>query len=305
MKDNPYSLRRSWLFVGGPDARAETAHESGADVVILELEDFTPPESRPAVREAAPMLLRAWREAGAVAAVRVNPLDADGREDLAAVVAGRPDIVMLPKVRDGADVQALAAAIAAEEHRHGVDDGRTRLVPNIETAAAVFRTIEIAAAHPRVVGCLLASEDLTADLGAPRTRDGGEIGFARAHFHAACVAAGVLSIDYPYTFADEAGLDASCAAARALGFTAKSLVAPGHAARVNAAFTPTPAEVAAARRAIDAFETARRAGRDRAHVDGHLVEVPTYRNAQAVLTRAQTLAGRSNGRGSGPATETS
>lgn len=287
-----FGLCRSWQFIGGPDAHADAARESGADVVILEFEDFTPPPLRPAARAAAPSLLAAWRQAGAVTAARINPLDGDGRDDLAAVLAGRPDIVMLPKVRDGADIQALAAAVAAEERRHGIPEGRTRLVPNVETAAALFRAIEIATADPRVVGCLMASEDLTADLGAPRTKHGGEIAFARAHFHAACVAAGVLSIDYPYTYSDAEGLEASCAGARALGYHAKSLVTPAHAPLVNAAFTPTAVEVAAAERIVAAFEAARREGHDRARVDDHLVEVPTFRNAQAVLARAAALAAR-------------
>jgi citrate lyase subunit beta / citryl-CoA lyase len=285
-------LLRSWLFVGGPNAHEDTAHASGADVVILELEDFTPPEARPAARAAAPGLLAAWRRAGAVSAVRVNPLDGDGADDLATAMAGSPDIVMLPKVRGPGDIVRLAAAVDAHERRYGLAEGSTRLVPNIESAAALFETRTIAAADPRVVACLLASEDLTADLGAPRTKEGGEIVFARAYFHAACVAGGVRSIDYPYTYADEAGLRASCAGAKALGMTAKSLVDPAHAALVNAVFTPTDAEVALAERVVAAFDEARRHGKDRAHVDDHLVEVPTWRNAQALLQRAAALKSR-------------
>jgi len=284
-----FDLCRSWLFIGGPQARPATAAESRADAVMLELEDSTPPELRPAARAAAPALLAAWRAAGAVPAVRINPLDGDGRADLAAVMAGAPEIVMLPKVRGPEDVAALAEAVAAEERRLGLAPGRTALVPNIENAAALFRTREIAAADPRVVGCLMASEDLTADLGAPRTRAGGEIGFARAMFHAACVAAGVLSIDYPYTYADLAGLAESCAGAKALGYRAKSAVAPAHAAPINAAFTPSEAEVARARQLVAAFEAARSRGEDRPLLDGHLVELPTYLNAQALLARAAAL----------------
>jgi citrate lyase beta subunit len=294
MTDRDLALCRSWLFVGGPDATAATAADSGADVVILELEDFTPPELRIAARAAAPALLGAWAVAGAVPAVRINRLADGGRDDLAAVMRGDPEVVMLPKVAGPGDIAALAAAVAAEEARLGLAPGRTRLVPNIETAAALFRTREIAASDPRVIGCLMASEDLTADLGAPRSRAGTEIAFARAWFHAACVAADVLSIDYPYTYADAEGLKQSCADARALGYTAKSLVAPGHAALVNAAMAPSAAEVAEARQVVSTFEAARAAGhatnRARAELDGHLVEVPSYRNAQALLDRAERLA---------------
>ena len=292
MIESVIPLLRSWLFVGGPNARESTGRDSGADALILELEDFTPPDARPAARAAAPALIAAWRAAGAVTAVRVNPLDGDGTDDLAAAMAGAPDIIMLPKVRGPQDIVRLAAAVGAHERKYGLVEGSTRLVPNIESAAALFETRAIATADPRVVACLMASEDLTADLRAPRTKEGGEIAFARAHFHAACIAAGVVSIDYPYTFSDEAGLVASCAGAKALGMSAKSLVAPEHAAIVNAAFTPTEDEIATARRIVAAFEGARHEGRDRARVDDHLVEVPTWRNAVALLARAAALSNR-------------
>lgn len=162
-------------------------------------------------------------------------------------------------------------------------------MPNCESAKALFAVQEIAKASPRVLGCLLASEDLAADLGAPRTREGGELAFARAYFHAACVAAGVLSIDCPYTFADAEGAAAHAAAASALGYTAKSLVDPAHAAAINAAFTPSPAAVAQARRVVEAFAAGRAAGRGRVELDGHLLEVPTLRNAEALLQRAAAL----------------
>lgn len=283
------ALRRSWLFIGGPDAQPDTARESRADVVILELEDFTPPKARQAARDAASALFQAWREEGAVPAVRINPLENDGRADLSAVMAGAPDIVMLPKVGGPDDIAALDDAVAEEERRFGLEQGHTKLVPNIESAAALFQTREIAAASPRIVACLMASEDLTADLGAPRTKEGGEIAFARAYFHAACVAGGVLSIDYPYTFADGEGLRESCADAKALGYRAKSVVSPEHATLVNDVFTPTAAEVGEAERVIAAFEQARAEGRDRALLNGHLIEMPNYRNAQALLARAKLL----------------
>ena len=284
------ALCRSWLFVGGTDApRLAQVAGSGADAAILEFEDFTPPAERPAARAAAPAILAAWRAAGLLPSARVNPLAGDGRADLAAVMAGRPAVIMLPKVRSPDDILVLDQAVTAEERRHGLPEGATRLVPNIESAAALFQTHAIATSSPRVVGCLLASEDLAADLGAPRTRAGGELAFARAFFHAACVAAGRLSIDCPYTFADAEGAAAQAASAAALGMTAKSLVEPAHARPINAAFTPDAAALAQARRVAAAFAAARARGEGRAQLDGHLLELPTLRNAEALLARAQAL----------------
>ncbi|MCK6452746.1 MAG: aldolase/citrate lyase family protein [Alphaproteobacteria bacterium] len=131
----PPELRRSWLFVPGADRAAlEAAGTSGADVLIQELEDFTPPARRAEARALAPAMFRRWREAGALAAVRVNPLSGDGVADLEAVMAGRPDIVLLPKVDRPSHVVELVDAVERLERAHGIVPGTTELVPNIESA---------------------------------------------------------------------------------------------------------------------------------------------------------------------------
>ena len=105
----PSRLRRSWLFLAGADhdALVEGA-ASGADVLIQELETFTPPDRRPAARELSERVLAGWREAGILASVRVNPLDAGGIDDLRAAMRGRPDIVMMSYVATPEQVVALA-----------------------------------------------------------------------------------------------------------------------------------------------------------------------------------------------------
>jgi citrate lyase subunit beta / citryl-CoA lyase len=266
--------RRSWLFVPGADARAhERAALSGADVLIHELEDFTPPPLRDRARALAPALYARWRAAGAVVAVRVNPLSTCGHDDLAAVLRGNPDVVMMSKVAHPDDVRALAEAAP----------GDAELVPNVETAAGLVRTFDIVRASPRVMAALLASEDMVADLGTSRSRGGEELAYARARFLVECRAAGVEAIDCPYTFSDARGAAAEARRAKRLGYRMKSLVAPAHAAAVNRAFTPQPAEIARARRIVAAFEKARAGGRERAIVDGALVEVPIYAAAKRLL----------------------
>src|SRR4051812_27669728 len=95
----PPALRRSWLFLPGAEAAVlRAAPPLGADVLIQELEDFCPPERRPAARALCRELFPAWRAAGAIAAVRVNPLESCGREDLEAAMAGQPDAVLMSKV---------------------------------------------------------------------------------------------------------------------------------------------------------------------------------------------------------------
>lgn len=266
--------RRSWLFVPGADDKAhESAARSGADVLVQELEDFTPPALRPRARALAKSLYDRWRAAGAIAAVRVNPLESCGREDLVAVLAARPDIVMMSKVAVPGQVRALEQATG----------GAFDLVPNIETAAGLIRTFDIVRASPRVTAALMASEDMVADLGTSRSRGGEELAYARARFLVECRAAGVEAIDCPYTFSDARGAARDARYAKRLGYHAKSLVTPAHAAAINRAFTPQAAEIARARRIVAAFDKARAAGRDRATVDGALIEVPIHAAALRLI----------------------
>lgn len=283
----PPALRRSWLFVPGAERAAlREAAASGADVAIQELEDFTEPSRRPAARALTAEAVAAWRNAGMIAAVRVNPLDGDGRDDLAAVMPAAPDVVMLPKVSEPEHVAQLEREVARLEAENGLAAGATELVPNVESARGVMQTYAIARASSRVSACLVASEDMATDLGAERGRDGLELAYVRARFHLECVAAGVVSIDCPYTWQDEAGLLAETARARRLGYTAKSAVVAAHAAVINRVLTPAPAEVAEARRIVGAFEAARGAGAGGVALDGNMVELPTYLTAKRLLARA-------------------
>jgi citrate lyase subunit beta/citryl-CoA lyase len=265
---------RSWLFVPGADTAAhEAAARSGADVLVLELEDFTPPELRPKARALSKGVFDRWRKSGAATAVRINPLESCGREDLAGILAGRPDFYMMSKVERPEQVKALEAATG----------GAVTLVPNIESAAGLRNAFQIAQSSPRVTAMLLASEDMVADLGTERSRGGQELAYVRARFLVECRAAGVEAIDCPYTFSDAKGAVADARYARRLGYRMKSLVDPSHVRGINKVFTP---DLARARRIVTAFEKARSLGKDRAKVDGALIEVPIYAAAKRLLAGA-------------------
>lgn len=280
MPIRPPHLRRTWLFTGGADRDVQLrAGRGGADVVILELEDFTRPAQRPAARALAKELFPAWREAGAVAAVRVNPLSGDGIDDLRAVLPAEPDVIMLPKVDGPERIHQLAATV------DGIAGGRVAVefVPNIELARGLMQTYDIACSDPRVTACLVASEDMAADLGAERGRDGTELLYVRQRFHLECRAAGVVSIDCPYTFTDTEGLVAETRHACRLGYTAKSLVRPDHVDPIHGILTPSSDALAQARRIVEAFDKA-----ETAHVelDGVMLELPMISNARRLLARA-------------------
>jgi citrate lyase subunit beta/citryl-CoA lyase len=266
-------LRRTWLFVAGADEAAHrAAARSGADVIILELEDFTPPALRPKARALSVKALERWRKRGAVAGVRINPLEQGGREDLLGVLAAQPQVIMMSKVDAPEQVKALEQATG----------GAVELVPNIESARGLVRAHEIARASARVSAMLLASEDMVADLGTVRSRGGEELAYARARFLVECRAAGVEAIDCPYTFSDVKGAAADARTARRLGYRMKSIVHPSHARAVNKVLQP---DLARAKRIVAAFEKARARGKDRARVGGALIELPAYAVAKKLLGR--------------------
>jgi citrate lyase subunit beta/citryl-CoA lyase len=281
-------LRRTWLFGPGADARAHDAMQrSGADALIVDLEDFTPPARRDEARRGLVTLLHRWRDAGRITVVRINALDADGPTDLAAAMPARPDVISYPMATTAVQMCALHSALAHWESTLGIPPETTEILPVCETALGVVNVRAIASGSPRIRSALLGAEDLAADLCAERQQDALELDYARRRFVLECRAAAIEPIDAPYTFSESNGAAREAAYARRLGYRCKSLVRPEHAEPVNAAFTPSNDDVRRAAAIVDGFEAARARGEERALVDGLWVEVPTYRNAQRLIERAR------------------
>jgi citrate lyase subunit beta/citryl-CoA lyase len=205
------------------------------------------------------------------------------------VVPARPDFVAYPKAATAGDMRELDRVITMAEERTGLPRGSIGIVPVCETALGVVDVREIAAASTRIRYALLGAEDLAADLMAERSREAVELDHARRRFVLECRAAGIEPIDAPYTFTDADGAAREARYARRLGYRAKSLVRPDHAAAILAALVPGEAEIAQAHRMVEAFEAARARGEERALVDGLWVEVPAYLNAKRLLTQSQSV----------------
>ncbi|MEO3713825.1 HpcH/HpaI aldolase/citrate lyase family protein [Roseateles flavus] len=285
------ALRRSWLFLAGADRQAllEGVH-SGADVLVQELETFTPPARRPEARQLSGEVLNAWREAGILTSVRVNPLENGGMEDLEAVMRHRPDIIMMSFISTPMQVVALDQAVSHYEREYGIPTGSTELVPNIESTQGLINTMAIAKCSARISALLVATEDMVADMGARRTRAGHELDYVRSRFLVECAAVGMPSIDCPYSYSDNEGAELDMQRCRDLGFRSKAIVNAQFVPVVNRWLTPTAAELSLARRVIQAFDEARsRSGGKRvpaAVVDGFLAEIPDYLAAQRLIARA-------------------
>ncbi|MFJ3057044.1 HpcH/HpaI aldolase/citrate lyase family protein [Herbaspirillum sp. NPDC087042] len=278
----PPALRRSWLFTAGADRQAhQRALASGADVLVPDLEEFTAPQERAQARIEIVALMARCRTQGMVAGVRINRLAGAGHDDLSGVMPGRPDVVLLPYVESAAEIAALDAAMGALEMQLGIAPGNTEIVPTIESALGIVQLQPILAASARVRACLLAAEDLTADLGAERGPDSVELNYLRNRFHVECRAAGRIAIDCPFNYRDPDWLAADLAWARRIGLRAKCTVLPEQVAAIHTALTPSPEQVASARELVARFEAMRRGDPG----TGVAIDTPDYHTARRLLAR--------------------
>ncbi|MGY6567962.1 MAG: HpcH/HpaI aldolase/citrate lyase family protein [Salinarimonas sp.] len=285
---------RSYLFVPGDSARKmEKGLGSGADALIIDLEDSVAPSAKENARQVTADFLRAAKTAESRPRlfVRVNDL-ASGHTaaDLDAVMELGPDGIVQPKACGGSDVAHLAAMIAVREAEYGLDDGMTKIMAiGTETARSVFALGTFRGASHRLIGIAWGGEDLSADLGSESNRDANghytdPYRLARSLTLMGASAAEVDAIDTVYTnFRDLDGLAAECRDARRDGFVAKMAIHPAQVPVINETFAPTPEEVARAKAIIAAFENDPQAGV--VAIDGEMIDMPHLKRARRLMSR--------------------
>lgn len=287
---------RSLLFVPADQpAKLDKALGSGADAVILDLEDSVAPARKEAARAAAVAFLQATVPAKSRPrlVVRVNALATELTDaDLDAVVPARPDVIMLPKAEGAVSVVHLDAKLTAREALAGITEGAIGILPlATETAHSLFVTGSYRESSARLCALTWGAEDLATDLGAQANRDGDgrfldPFRLARALCIAGAANAGVPAIDTVYVdFRNGAGLRRECEEARRDGFTAKLAIHPGQIATINDVFTPSAAAVDAARAVVAAFAAQPQAGV--VAIDGVMFDRPHLTKAQRLLERAK------------------
>ncbi len=287
---------RSWLFVpGDSEKKLGKAAATGADVLILDLEDSVAQENKAAARTMAGQWLAAHRQqiTGGQRQgrwVRINALDTgEWRDDLRAVMPGGPDGIMLPKSAGPESVQQVAAEIYELEGRSGLAPNAVKILPLVSETAQAALTIPsyAAATMPRLAGLTWGAEDLSAAIGATRKRDADgrwtdTFRFARTQTLLTAHACGVMAIDTLHAdFADAAGLKRAAEAARADGFAGMLAIHPAQVEVINAAFTPSEAEQAEARAIVAAFRD--NPGVGTLQIDGKMIDMPHYKLALRVL----------------------
>ena len=275
---------RSLLFTPANGGRkVEKAFASAADGVILDLEDAVAVSEKPAARAFAVGALGGRTRP---AFVRVNALSTPHCfDDLLAIVPAGPDGIVLPKTESRADVLTADWVIAQVERRHGLEPGGIGLAPILETALGIQAAQEIARAAPRVRWLMFGAVDLALDMDVDLDDELGAIGQARFAVALASRTAG-LPGPMDTAFVDIPALDrlrASAVRARAMGYAGKTCIHPLQIDVVNDVFTPSPREIERARRIVDAFDAAERAGSAAVSVDGAMIDYPVVLRAKRLL----------------------
>ncbi len=289
---------RSLLFVPADSARKlEKGMTSGADALIVDLEDSVALDGKAKARESAAAFLRE-----AIASktrpyilVRVNGLQTGLTDaDLDAVAPAKPDAIMLPKAEGGASIMHADAKLAVREAINNLPDGHIKILPiATETAASLFVAGTFAGSSGRLSGLTWGAEDLSAELGAQTNRgaDGRFLDpyrLARALCLAGASAAQVPAFDTVYVdFRNSEGLRRECEEAARDGFVGKMAIHPAQVPILNDIFTPSPEALARAQSVVDAFEANPRAGV--VGIGGVMYDRPHLARAQRLLARVNTL----------------
>jgi citrate lyase subunit beta/citryl-CoA lyase len=287
---------RSLLFVpADSDKKLDKGLTLGADALILDLEDAVAPDRKAVARETACAFLTQHRarKDRPVLIVRINALETGLADvDLAGILPGMPDAVLLPKAAGGPAVTHLDAKLTVGEAMHGLPAGHVKIMAlATETAASLFMAGTYKDASPRFNGMAWGAEDLSADIGAETNRDTAyrftdPFRFARALCLFGAAAAGVPAIDTVYpNFRDEAGFRIECEEARRDGFSAKMAIHPAQVSIINDVFSPSPDVIAQSRAIVAAFAAA--PGSGVVNLGGQMYDVPHLRRAERILARVR------------------
>jgi citrate lyase subunit beta/citryl-CoA lyase len=288
-------LLRSLLFVPGtrPDRFAK-ALASGADAVVFDLEDSVESGRKAEARAAIGAFLagRPDDPAGGSAGqgalcrrlVRINAFGSPWIADDLALVSTLTAIegVVLPKTETAAQVEEVAKG------------SRVRpVIVLLETARGVLNAVSIADADASIPALLFGAEDLTAEIGVPRTVDGEELVFARSQVVLAATTIGAVAIDAVFThISSPDDLRRDAVRARALGFRGKMAIHPDQVAAINDVFSPTADEIDRARRLVNMADAALAKGEGVIRLDNQMVDTPIVLRARRVLALADAIGAR-------------
>jgi citrate lyase subunit beta/citryl-CoA lyase len=280
------------MFVPGNKERfLQKAPGSGADGVLLDLEDGVLPDEKAAARPMVAAALKADWAGGPLRYVRVNALTTPWLfDDLDAIVRKGLDGICLTKVDNPEQIAQVDAILAFLEHKRGLARGAVRILAAVESARGLVNVPAIASSNARVCGLMFGAEDYALDLGlgTRREKEAAELLYGRSTIVGAAAAAGVWSVDGVFpNLEDPDGLLEDTKQARRLGFTSKSTFNPRQIEVINGIFSPQPDEIEYARKVAKAFDEAKKRGDASVAVGGQLVDRPILLRALALLETAE------------------
>lgn len=287
---------RSWLFIPADDEKKlGKGVTSGADVLLLDLEDAVAPSRKPDARKVCADYIKATRDVARRPrlVVRINALDTPyWADDLAGIVGAGPDGVMLPKPRGGADVHTLSVALDHAEQGSGLTGGHIKIIAiATETPMSMISMASYVGASARLDALTWGAEDLSAAIGARTNREAdgrtwtSPFRLARDLCLMTAVAAGALPIDTVFVnFRDGEGLRAEAEEAARDGFVGKMAIHPNQVAILNEVFTPKPEELAFAEEIIAAFRDNPSAGV--VGIRGKMIDKAHLALAERLMARA-------------------
>ena len=286
---------RTALFVPGnrPD-RVDKAVNSGADAVIIDLEDAVAfaekEETRLKVRE------KIFEHPDRKILVRVNALNTPFfHGDLEEVIVGDLAGIIVPKVERVEDIHEIHKRLLNVEREKGLTPGSVSIVPLIESAMAVQNIFQIVSGEtdpPRICTVALGAADYTLDLGIEMTRQGEELTYPRSRIAIACRAAGVdppLDTPFMIDLKDLEALKVDAKRAKQLGFQGKLCIHPNQIEPCHAVFSPTKEEVSYAERVVRAFEEAETKGIAAIQLDGKFIDYPVMERSRRILRLAAAI----------------
>jgi len=274
------------LFVpGGNERFLRKGLGLGVDSLILDLEDSVTPENKASAREAVAEALRLTGFGGKEKVVRINSLMTEyGKSDVAVVVRGRPNTLLVPKVNRPEEILEYNALVAEAEKREGLSPGSIGLMAMIETPLGIVNIDAIALASPRMRGLVFGAADYTRETRGKISPGRLELYYPMIRVLLAARVAAIDAIDTPYfDIKDAEGLNRHAQQAKDMGYDGKTIIHPSQVDVVNRIFTPSMEEVAYARRVIDAFERAKAEGRGVTQLDGQMIENVHVDMAQRIL----------------------
>lgn len=274
-------LIRTILFMpGNIPAMIQNAGVLGADSVILDLEDSVSLSEKDSARALVKECVKFIDFSNVHLVIRINPLDTEyGLEDLDMIACLNISSIMIPKV-DEDSVKKV------DEFLKNINRD-IRIIPLIETAYGIENVYEIIKASHRVEAVLLGGEDLTADMGIKRTRDGNELFYARNKVATACRACRIGAIDTPFTDVEDVeGLKLDTINAKKLGMTGKSAINPRQVNIINKIYMPTLEEIYYAKRVIEAMNIAKKENKGVFSLDGKMIDAPIISRALNILETA-------------------